>query len=95
LDIGTEKGAESPSPATTDADALFLQTSLYVGRGMHESTWSLLKYSLFWVALLTCKALFSYNLQVRLSEGGRFVQEVYHLIIADFCNQQRCTCSAS
>ena len=43
---------------------MVLQTRLYVGRGMHESTWDTFKYSLFWIVLLAGKAAFSYFLQV-------------------------------
>ncbi|CAN0831012.1 Callose synthase 5 [Linum grandiflorum] len=31
---------------------------IYVGRGMHESQFSLIKYTIFWVLLLCCKSFF-------------------------------------
>ncbi|KAJ6931035.1 callose synthase 7-like isoform X2, partial [Populus alba x Populus x berolinensis] len=37
---------------------------LYVGRGMHEDMFSLLKYTLFWVLLIICKLAFSYYVEV-------------------------------
>ncbi|KAK2977668.1 hypothetical protein RJ640_015665 [Escallonia rubra] len=42
------------------------QPRLYVGRGMHESTFSLFKYTMFWVLLIMTKLAFSYYLEVRL-----------------------------
>ncbi|TQD85101.1 hypothetical protein C1H46_029385 [Malus baccata] len=41
------------------------QTRLYVGRGMHESSISLFKYTLFWVLLLASKLAFSYYVEIR------------------------------
>ncbi|KAK1390765.1 1,3-beta-glucan synthase [Heracleum sosnowskyi] len=41
------------------------QPRLYVGRGMHESTFSLFKYTVFWVLLLVTKLTFSYYLEIR------------------------------
>ncbi|KAM1124179.1 hypothetical protein ACFX2B_039130 [Malus domestica] len=41
------------------------QTRLYVGRGMHESSISLFKYTLFWVLLLVSKLAFSYYVEIR------------------------------
>ncbi|XP_068645658.1 callose synthase 5 [Aristolochia californica] len=41
------------------------QPSVYVGRGMHESQFSLLKYTLFWVLLLCSKFAFSYFIQIK------------------------------
>nr|GMC63000.1 callose synthase 5 [Ipomoea batatas]GMC64357.1 callose synthase 5 [Ipomoea batatas]GMC66646.1 callose synthase 5 [Ipomoea batatas] len=40
------------------------QPRIYVGRGMHESQFALIKYTLFWVLLLCCKFAFSYFVQV-------------------------------
>ncbi|KAF3780461.1 hypothetical protein EJ110_NYTH39181 [Nymphaea thermarum] len=40
------------------------QSKLYVGRGMHESMVSLLKYTLFWILLLISKLAFSYYVEV-------------------------------
>ncbi|CAK9177420.1 unnamed protein product [Ilex paraguariensis] len=43
------------------------QPRLYVGRGMHENTLSLFKYTMFWVLLLVAKLAFSYYIEVILS----------------------------
>ncbi|KAJ8512658.1 hypothetical protein OPV22_003092 [Ensete ventricosum] len=40
------------------------QPKLYVGRGMHESMFSLLKYTLFWILLLISKLAFSYYVEI-------------------------------
>ncbi|KAF4373230.1 hypothetical protein G4B88_007243 [Cannabis sativa] len=40
------------------------QPKLYVGRGMHEDMFSLLKYTLFWIMLLISKLAFSYYVEV-------------------------------
>ncbi|XXG90536.1 hypothetical protein AAC387_Pa12g2277 [Persea americana] len=40
------------------------QPKLYVGRGMHEDFFSLMKYTLFWVVLLLCKLAFSYYVEI-------------------------------
>ncbi|KAL4622237.1 hypothetical protein ACB092_06G282900 [Castanea dentata] len=37
---------------------------LYIGRGMHEDMFSLLKYTLFWIMLLISKLAFSYYVEV-------------------------------
>ncbi|WCJ39410.1 callose synthase 5 [Euphorbia peplus] len=41
------------------------QPRIYVGRGMHESQFSLIKYTFFWVLLLVSKIAFSYFLQIK------------------------------
>ncbi|KAI3789511.1 hypothetical protein L2E82_02310 [Cichorium intybus] len=41
------------------------QPRLYVGRGMQESQFSLLKYSLFWMLLLLSKLTFSYTFEIK------------------------------
>ncbi|KAI4364325.1 hypothetical protein MLD38_020433 [Melastoma candidum] len=41
------------------------QPRIYVGRGMHESQFSLIKYTLFWVLLLCSKIAFSYFIQIK------------------------------
>ncbi|KAJ7539825.1 hypothetical protein O6H91_11G110500 [Diphasiastrum complanatum] len=41
------------------------QSRLYVGRGMQESWPALMKYTLFWMSLLTCKLLFSYYIEIK------------------------------
>ncbi|KAF6171148.1 hypothetical protein GIB67_012222 [Kingdonia uniflora] len=40
------------------------QPKLFVGRGMHEDMFSLLKYSLFWILLLMSKLAFSYYVEI-------------------------------
>ncbi|XP_048324045.2 callose synthase 3 [Ziziphus jujuba] len=41
------------------------QPRLYVGRGMHESTFSLFKYTMFWVLLMVTKLAFSYYIEIK------------------------------
>lgn len=41
------------------------QPRLYVGRGMHESTFSLFKYTMFWVLLIVTKLAFSYYVEIK------------------------------
>uniref|UniRef100_M8CWL7 1,3-beta-glucan synthase n=1 Tax=Aegilops tauschii TaxID=37682 RepID=M8CWL7_AEGTA len=41
------------------------QTRLFVGRGMHESAFSLFMYTMFWVALLLTKFVFSYYVEIK------------------------------
>ncbi|KAL0435479.1 UNVERIFIED_CONTAM: Callose synthase 3 [Sesamum radiatum] len=41
------------------------QPRLYVGRGMHESTFSLFKYTLFWVLLIITKLAFSFYVEIK------------------------------
>lgn len=41
------------------------QLSLYVGRGMHEDTFSLFKYTMFWVLLLVAKLAFSFYVEIK------------------------------
>ncbi|CAN1229138.1 Callose synthase 7, partial [Linum perenne] len=40
------------------------QPKLYVGRGMHEDLFTLLKYTLFWILLLISKLAFSYYVEI-------------------------------
>ncbi|XP_042395925.1 callose synthase 3-like [Zingiber officinale] len=40
------------------------QPHLYVGRGMHESSWSLFKYTVFWVLLISTKLAFSFYIEI-------------------------------
>ncbi|OVA11586.1 Glycosyl transferase [Macleaya cordata] len=40
------------------------QPKLYVGRGMHEDMFSLLKYTMFWILLLISKLAFSYYVEI-------------------------------
>ncbi|XP_028091370.1 callose synthase 5 isoform X3 [Camellia sinensis] len=41
------------------------QPRIYVGRGMHESQFALIKYTLFWVLLLCSKFTFSFFIQIK------------------------------
>ncbi|KAG8646373.1 callose synthase 1 isoform X1 [Manihot esculenta] len=41
------------------------QPRLYVGRGMHESSLALFKYTLFWVLLILSKLAFSYYVEIK------------------------------
>ncbi|KAK6272767.1 hypothetical protein POUND7_009850 [Theobroma cacao] len=41
------------------------QPRLYVGRAMHESTFSLFKYTMFWVLLIITKLAFSYYIEIK------------------------------
>ncbi|XP_054822446.1 callose synthase 3 isoform X2 [Prosopis cineraria] len=41
------------------------QPRLYVGRGMHESTFSLFKYTMFWILLIITKLAFSYYIEIK------------------------------
>ncbi|KAM1768097.1 hypothetical protein ACFX12_046109 [Malus domestica] len=40
------------------------QPKLYIGRGLHEDFFSLLKYTLFWIVLLISKLSFSYYVEI-------------------------------
>ncbi|GAV73698.1 LOW QUALITY PROTEIN: Glucan_synthase domain-containing protein/DUF605 domain-containing protein/FKS1_dom1 domain-containing protein, partial [Cephalotus follicularis] len=41
------------------------QPRLYVGRGMHESAFSLFKYTFFWILLIITKLAFSYYIEIK------------------------------
>lgn len=41
------------------------QPRIYVGRGMHESQFALIKYTIFWAILICCKFGFSYFVQIK------------------------------
>lgn len=41
------------------------QPRLYVGRGMHESSVSLFKYTMFWVLLIVAKLAFSFYIEIK------------------------------
>ncbi|XP_057515200.1 callose synthase 3-like [Amaranthus tricolor] len=41
------------------------QPRLFVGRGMHESPFSLFKYTMFWVLLIITKLAFSYYIEIK------------------------------
>ncbi|KAM6549791.1 hypothetical protein CsatB_021467 [Cannabis sativa] len=53
------------------------QPKLYVGRGMHEDMFSLLKYTLFWIMLLISKLAFSYYVEIApLVEPTKLIMEM-------------------
>ncbi|GAB2300205.1 Callose synthase 1 [Dionaea muscipula] len=41
------------------------QPRLYVGRGMHEGSFSLFKYTIFWILLIASKLAFSYYVEIK------------------------------
>ncbi|XP_057451528.1 putative callose synthase 8 isoform X2 [Lotus japonicus] len=43
----------------------WIQPRIYVGRGMQEDQVSVLKYTVFWVLVLSCKFLFSYSFEIK------------------------------
>ncbi|KAJ7949088.1 Callose synthase [Quillaja saponaria] len=54
------------------------QPRLFVGRGMHESSISLLKYTMFWLLLILSKLAFSYYVEIRpLVEPTKAIMEVH------------------
>uniref|UniRef100_A0A2K2BE63 1,3-beta-glucan synthase n=1 Tax=Populus trichocarpa TaxID=3694 RepID=A0A2K2BE63_POPTR len=56
---------------------LALQPKLFVGRGMHEDMFSLLKYTLFWILLIICKLAFSYYVEILpLVEPTKLIMEI-------------------
>ncbi|KAK7247578.1 hypothetical protein RIF29_42463 [Crotalaria pallida] len=56
------------------------QPRIYVGRGMHESQFALLKYTLFWVLLLVCKFLFSFFFQIKpLVKPTKNIMDIRHV----------------
>nr|QKN22526.1 callose synthase 3 [Urtica dioica subsp. dioica] len=58
------------------------QPRLYVGRGMHESAFSLFKYTMFWVLLIATKLAFSYYIEIKPLVGPtKAIMEVH---IKDF-----------
>ncbi|KAF5207089.1 Callose synthase [Thalictrum thalictroides] len=53
------------------------QPKLYVGRGMHEDMFSLLKYTLFWILLLISKMAFSYYVEIYpLIEPTKMIMDI-------------------
>ncbi|XP_027344376.1 callose synthase 5-like [Abrus precatorius] len=56
------------------------QPRIYVGRGMHESQFALLKYTIFWLLLLTCKFLFSFFFQIKpLVKPTKAIMSIRHV----------------
>ncbi|CAA0839441.1 Callose synthase 5 [Striga hermonthica] len=53
------------------------QPRIYVGRGMHESQFSLIRYTLFWVLLLCSKFAFSYFMMNHLLYSGHTNNLIY------------------
>ncbi|ESR59155.1 callose synthase 3 [Citrus sinensis] len=58
------------------------QPRLYVGRGMHESAFSLFKYTLFWVLLIITKLAFSYYIEIKPLVGP--TKDIMRVRITDF-----------
>ncbi|KAJ7945245.1 Callose synthase [Quillaja saponaria] len=56
------------------------QPRIYIGRGMHESQFALVKYTLFWVLLLTSKFAFSYFFQIKpLVKPTKDIMSIKHV----------------
>ncbi|XP_016551204.2 callose synthase 5 [Capsicum annuum] len=56
------------------------QPRIYVGRGMHESQFALIKYTLFWVILLCAKFAFSYFIQIKpLIKPTKIILNITHV----------------
>ncbi|CAN0877401.1 Putative callose synthase 6 [Linum grandiflorum] len=56
------------------------QPRIYVGRGMHESQFSLIKYTIFWVLLLCCKFTFSFFIQIKpLVKPTKDIMNIRHV----------------
>ncbi|KAL3528069.1 hypothetical protein ACH5RR_012725 [Cinchona calisaya] len=56
------------------------QPRIYVGRGMHESQFALIKYTLFWVILLSCKIAVSYFLEIKpLIKPTKEIMDIHHV----------------
>ncbi|KAK7353644.1 hypothetical protein VNO80_19095 [Phaseolus coccineus] len=59
------------------------QPRIYVGRGMHESQFALLKYTLFWVILLAAKFSFSFFVQIKpLVQPTKDIMSIRHVDFA-------------
>ncbi|KAK6925713.1 1,3-beta-glucan synthase subunit FKS1-like, domain-1 [Dillenia turbinata] len=58
------------------------QPRLYVGRGMHESTFSLFKYTMFWILLIITKLAFSYYIEIKPLVGP--TKAIMNIQITDF-----------
>ncbi|KAL7102051.1 hypothetical protein ACP275_08G095700 [Erythranthe tilingii] len=56
------------------------QPRIYVGRGMHESQFSLIRYTLFWVLLLCSKFAFSYFFMIKpMVEPTKDIMNIHHV----------------
>ncbi|XP_072986572.1 callose synthase 3-like [Typha latifolia] len=58
------------------------QPRLYVGRGMHESSFSLFMYTIFWVVLILTKLAFSYYVEIKPLVGP--TQDIMRIPITTF-----------
>ncbi|XP_022879526.1 callose synthase 5-like [Olea europaea var. sylvestris] len=59
------------------------QPRIYVGRGMHESQFALIKYTIFWVLLLCSKFAFSYFVQIKpLVKPTKDIMRIRHVTYA-------------
>ncbi|KAJ4724123.1 Callose synthase [Melia azedarach] len=58
------------------------QPRLYVGRGMHESAFSLFKYTLFWILLIVSKLACSYYIEIKPLVGP--TKDIMRVRITDF-----------
>ncbi|KAL8152111.1 hypothetical protein V2J09_021919 [Rumex salicifolius] len=55
------------------------QPRVYVGRGMHESQFSVIKYTLFWVLLLSSKLAFSFFIMIKpLVKPTKHIMHIHH-----------------
>ncbi|XP_054821590.1 callose synthase 5-like isoform X3 [Prosopis cineraria] len=56
------------------------QPRIYIGRGMHESQFSLLKYTIFWLLLLASKFIFSFFIQIKpLIRPTKDIMRIKHI----------------
>ncbi|KAI3944709.1 hypothetical protein MKW98_021167 [Papaver atlanticum] len=56
------------------------QQRIYVGRGMHESQFQLIKYTVFWLLLLSLKLAFSYYFQIKnLVKPTKDILNIHHV----------------
>ncbi|GAB4835146.1 Callose synthase 3 [Ancistrocladus abbreviatus] len=58
------------------------QPRLYVGRAMHESAFSLFKYTMFWVLLVITKLAFSYYIEIKPLVGP--TKDIMQIKISDY-----------
>ncbi|XP_012567622.1 putative callose synthase 8 [Cicer arietinum] len=57
--------------------AWWIQPRIYVGRGMQEDQVSVMKYTLFWILVLSCKFVFSYSFEIKpLIEPTRQIMKI-------------------
>ncbi|EPS63966.1 hypothetical protein M569_10816, partial [Genlisea aurea] len=59
------------------------QPTIYVGRGMHESQFSLIKYTIFWLLLLCSKFAFSFFMMIKPLVGPtKNIMSIHHVAYA-------------